>query len=166
MTDEEYEKYLGTRYNQLVGFYDKRAQQNKLGYRICSVFIIAVSGILAPLIATGVLLRCPILGGFLSASVVIATAIGSLFQFNENWLSYRRTWDTLRREPHLRDARVADYANAADRNGLFVERVETIASDEGTDWFSRHVRRNEHRSGGGTGPAASAPTGEASAHPE
>lgn len=167
MTDEEYEKYLSTRYNQLVTFYDNRAQQNKLGHRVCSVFIICVSGILAPLIATGVLLRHPILGGFLSASVVIVTAITSTFQFNENWLSYRKTWDTLRREPHLRDARVGDYANAADRNGLFVERVETIASDEGTDWFSRHVTQQEHPSGARTGPvAASASKGEIPVDPE
>jgi hypothetical protein len=167
VTDEEYEKYLSTRYSQLVAFYDKRAQQNKLGHRVCSVFIIGVSGILAPLIATGVLLRHPILGGFLSASVVMATAIGSNFQFNENWLSYRRTWDTLRREPHLRDARVGDYVSATDRNGLFVERVEAIASDEGTDWFTRQVRQQEHPSGARTGPAAtSAATGDAPTHPE
>jgi hypothetical protein len=161
MTDEEYEKYLSTRYQQLVAFYDKRAQQNKLGHRVCSVFIIGVSGILAPLIATGVLLRHPILGGLLSASVVMATAIGSNFQFNENWLSYRKTWDTLRREPHLRDARVGDYVNAVDRNGLFVERVEAIASDEGIDWFSRHVRQQEHPSGARNGPADAAAGGAA-----
>jgi hypothetical protein len=161
VTDEEYEKYLTTRYDQLVAFYDKRAQQNKLGHRVCSVFIICVSGILAPLIATGVLLRHPILGGFLSASVVIATAISSNFQFNENWLSYRKTWDTLRREPHLRDARAADYGNAADRNRFFVERVEAIASDEGTDWLSRHLRQQEHPSGPRTSTtAASVATGE------
>ena len=154
MTDEEYEQYLKERYRQLVGFYDERAQQNKRWHRACSVFIIAVSGALAPLISTGVLLKHPMIGGFLSASIVIVTAIGSHFQFNENWLNYRKTWDALRREPHLRDARVADYVNAADRNALFVERVESIASDEGTEWLGRHIRRQEHPG------ASSAATGE------
>jgi hypothetical protein len=159
VTDEEYEKYISSRYNQLVSFYDRRARQNKLGHRVCSLFIIGVSGILAPLIATGVLLRHPILGGCVSASVVVATAVGSHFQFNENWLNYRKTWDTLKREPHLRDARVADYATASDRNSFFVERIETIASDEGTDWFSRHIRQQEHPSGGRSVPPTSQPPG-------
>ena len=157
MSDEEYETYLTTRYSRLVAFYDKRAQQNKRGHRVCSLFIIGVSGILAPLIATGVLLRHPMLGGFLSASVVIATAISSHFQFNENWLSYRKTWDILNREPHLRDGRVGDYANAPDRNRLFVERVETVASDEGIEWFSRNLKKQEHPTAARTSPAPANP---------
>jgi hypothetical protein len=146
VTDEEYRSYLNDRYETLLSFYDKRARANKGGYRVCSVFIIAMSGILAPLIGTGALLKHPTLGAFMSASVVIATAITSYFQFNENWLSYRRTWDVLKREPYLRDAVAGDYSAAVDRNVLFVERVESIASDEGAEWYRRHVRQQE-RSG-------------------
>ena len=147
MTDEEYEQYLKGRYSRLVAFYDRRAQENKRWHRICSVFIIVVSGILAPLISTGLLSKHPMIGGFLSASVVVATAVNSHFQFNENWLNYRRTWDALMREPFLRDAQVGDYANAADRNALFVERVESIISEEGNEWLGRHIRRQEQPSG-------------------
>jgi hypothetical protein len=143
VTDEEYQKYLKDRYEKLVEFYDKRAQQNKLGYRVCSVFIIFMSAILVPLIGTGALLKHPMVGGFLSASVVIATALTSYYQFNENWLSYRRSWDALKREPYLRDAGVGEYADALDRNRLFVQRVEAIASDEGAEWYGRHIRQQE-----------------------
>jgi len=146
VTDDEYQKYLNDRYQTLLAFYDTRAQQNKLGHRACSVFIIGMSGILAPLIGTGALLKHAMLGAFMSASVVIATAITSHFQFNENWLGYRRTWDALKRELFLRDARVGDYANTSDRNVLFVQRVEAVASDEGAEWYGRH-RRQQERSG-------------------
>lgn len=161
MTDEEYERYLADRYSKLVQFYDHRAQTNKIGHRVCSVFIIAISAALAPLISTGVLLTHAMVGGFLSASVAGATAIASYFQFNENWLNYRKTWDTLQREPHLRDAQVGDYANSSDRNALFVERIEAIASDEGVEWFSRHVRRQQNPTGsvpGGTTTENQGPT--------
>lgn len=143
MTDDEYEKYVGDRYVTLLTFYDTRARQNKRGHRICSLFIIGMSGILAPLIGAGALLKHPMIGAFMSASVVIATAITSHYQFNENWLGYRRTWDALKREPYLRDACVGDYGSAADRNLLFVQRVEAIASDEGADWYGRHVRQQD-----------------------
>jgi hypothetical protein len=143
VTDDEYDSYLKDRYATLLAFYDTHANENKLGYRVCSVFIIGMSGILAPLIGAGALLKHPMLGAFMSASVVIATAISSHYQFNENWLSYRRTWDALTREPHLHDACVGEYSNASDRNVLFVQRVEAITSDEGAEWYGRHVRQQE-----------------------
>jgi hypothetical protein len=153
MTDEEYKSYVGTRYKGLVSFYDDRAQRNKRWHRVCSVFIIVVSGTLAPLISTGILLKHSMVGGFLSASIVMATALTSHFQFNENWLNYRRTWDALQREPYLRDARIGDYENASDRNAVFVERVEAVSSEEGKEWLGRHVRRQERPSGAYGGAA-------------
>lgn len=161
MTDEEYKKYLTDRYASLVAFYDDRAQRNKLGHRVCSVFIIVMSGILAPLIGAGALQKHPMMGAFMSASVVIATAITSLYQFNENWLSFRRTWDALKREPHLHDAGAADYAASEDRNKLFVERVESIASDEGAEWYGRHQRRQERTAAIPTSPASATRAGDA-----
>ena len=143
MTDDEYQKYLKDRYGPLLRFYDTRAQENKIGHRVCSVFVIGMSGILAPLIGAGALLKHPMLGAFMSASVVIATAITSHYQFNENWLAYRRTWDTLKREPYLHDAGVGDYGSGSDRNILFVQRIEAIVSDEGTEWYGRHLRQQE-----------------------
>jgi hypothetical protein len=143
VTDDEYRKYFKDRYGALLSFYDTRAQQNKLGHRVCSVFIIGMSGILAPLIGAGALVKHEMLGAFMSASVVIATAISAHFQFNENWLGYRRTWDALKREPFLHDAGVGDYASASDRNLLFVQRVEAVASDEGAEWYGRHRRQQE-----------------------
>jgi hypothetical protein len=143
MTDEEFDRYATGRYRDLVSFYDRRAQRNKFWHRMCSVFVIVVSGFLAPAIATGMLSSHRTAGGFLSASVVIVTAISSHFQFNQNWLRYRRTWDALEREVSFRNAGVNEYRTTADRNGLFVERVEALASDEGNEWFERHIRTQE-----------------------
>ncbi len=143
MTDEEYAKYVDTRFKKLIGYYDQRSQQNKRWHRVCSVLVIGISGTLAPLISTGVLLNHKITGGLLSASIVVVTAIAAHFQFNENWLAYRATWDALQREPHLRDARIGEYADAADRNSLFVQRVEAMVSEQGSEWLSRHRRLQE-----------------------
>jgi hypothetical protein len=140
MTDEEYKKYVDTRFKKLTGYYDKRSQQNKRLHRICSVLIIGISGTLAPLISTGVLSNHRITGGLLSAGIVIVTAVSAHFQFNENWLAYRATWDALEREPHLREAGIGEYADASDRNSLFVQRVEEMVSEQGSEWLSRHRR--------------------------
>jgi len=66
--------------------------------------------------------------GLLGGLVVIATALGKLFKFHENWLQYRALVETLDREVELYVNSVADYASGGqtDRNRLFVERVENL----------------------------------------
>jgi hypothetical protein len=145
VTDDEFKEYLNTRYKQLTDYYDKRAAQNKLGYRFCSIFVIVVSGLLAPLIGTGSLADHKMIGALISASIVVASAILAYFQFNENWLNYRATWDALQREPHFRSAGLGEYQGASDRNSVFVSRIEAIAAREGAQWLARHFReKQEH----------------------
>lgn len=143
MTDDEFQEYLSGRFKRLSNYYDDHAQTNKRWHRVSSVVIIVVSAALVPLISTGILNKHPLFGGVLSATVVVATAIGAHFQFNENWLTYRATWDALQREPELRSACVGEYTDAPDRNALFVQRVEAIVSEQGSDWLSRHRRTQE-----------------------
>ena len=66
--------------------------------------------------------------GLLGGVVVIATAIGKLFKFHENWLQYRALVETLDRQVELYMNGVADYAGVgqSDRNRLLVERVENL----------------------------------------
>lgn len=154
MTHEEYQAYLDGRYRELLGFYDKRAIRNKRSHRICSLLVIVVSGGLVPLIATGGTAKHPLISGLFSASVVVAAAISSHFQFNENWLSYRKTWDALKREVQLHNAGIGAYQDSENPNALFVQRVEAIASDEGIDWYERHLRSKD-KSPGTLGIAAS-----------
>jgi hypothetical protein len=150
LTDQEFEEYLNTKYKKLIGFYDRRSIWNKRGYRICSVFVIVVSGLLAPLIGTGSLSKHEMVGALISASIVVVSAILAHFQFNENWLSYRATWDALEREPHLRIAGIGEYEGAMDRNSVFVNRVEAIAAREGSEWLGRHshVQKANKEQGG------------------
>lgn len=147
MSDQEFQEYLNTRYQDLLSFYDRRSVQNKRGFRALSLFVIVTSGLLAPLIGTGVLADRRMIGALLSASIVVASAMLAHFQFNENWLSYRATWDALQREPHLRNARIGDYEDAVDRNSLFVKRVEAISAREGGDWLKRHKATDDKKVG-------------------
>jgi hypothetical protein len=143
VSDQEFQEYLKGRFETLVKYYDNRSKSNKRWHRVCSVLIILISASLVPIVSTGVLADHRVIGGVLAASVVVATAIGAYFQFNENWLNYRATWDALQREPHLRIAGVGEYYESKDRNSLFVQRVEAIVSEQGSEWLSRHKRMQE-----------------------
>lgn len=63
--------------------------------------------------------------GVLGMAIAIATAVGSLFKFQENWVQYRTTAEQLRHERFMFLTGVEPYNN----NGSFdflVQRVEGI----------------------------------------
>ena len=138
MTDEDIKKYQGGRYRKMLDFYDRRAIQNKRWYRICSVYIIVGSFLLAPFVALDLGAWKP-LTALLSATIGMAVAALNYFKFHENWLRYRSTWDCLTREPHFHAARIGEYKNASDPNALFVERAETLFAREGAEWLAVHA---------------------------
>ena len=73
-----------------------------------------------------------------SAIVAILTAGLKTFKYQENWINYRTTCETLRKEKHFYDAGLGAYATAADTEAIFVDRVESLISRENTLWLSTH----------------------------
>ena len=49
-------------------------------------------------------------------------------KYQENWINYRTTCQTLRKEKHFYDAELNDYRGAKDKEAVFVERVESLIS--------------------------------------
>jgi hypothetical protein len=156
MSNEKFTEYLNGRYAEMLAYYDKRAVQNKWAYRIFSWYIIAVSGLLAPLMG----LECfkkSVWPSFVSASVAIAAAMLGYSKFHENWLRYRATWDCMKREPQMHAAGIGHYQGAADPNALFVLQVEGLISGEGQEWLAKHSCGDDGKqgqSGGGGGKPA------------
>ena len=147
MTDEEFIAYRDGRYKQAMEFYDKRAGSNKRWYRFFSVYILASSVAIAPILTINSELHDygRIIAGILAPTVALATGLSSKFNFHEYWLNYRATWDALHHEAQWHLARVGPYANIDDRNARFVERVEQIISREGTDWVAREADSNQSK---------------------
>jgi len=78
--------------------------------------------------------------------VAISTAALKTFKYQENWISYRTTCETLRKEFHYYEAGIHDYEDAEDRESLFVDRVESLISRENTLWVITHEKdETKHR---------------------
>jgi hypothetical protein len=78
-----------------------------------------------------------------SVFVAIATAAMKTFGYQENWLNYQTTYETLKKEIQFYSAGIGEYTGAKDREALFVERVENLISRENTLWMS--TRKEEVR---------------------
>lgn len=147
MTDQEFQQYKDGRYQEALAYYDCRSKTNKFWHRFCSIYILAVSIAITPILT---LIQSPLWGimdgktlaAILAPTVALASALANHFRCHENWLRYRSAWDALRHELPLRDASAGPYKGAENRNALFVERVEDLIGNEGMDWLSCHAKKD------------------------
>ena len=139
---DKFQKYLEKRYYGQIGWYDNKSLWNQKWYRRLQWGLIVFSALTPVLIAinwglpTYQLLRwVPLITSVLVA--IVASALKT-FKFQENWINYRTTCETLKKEIHFYEAGIGEYANAEDKEALFVERVENLISRENTLWLSVH----------------------------
>jgi hypothetical protein len=143
MDAEGFERYLRERYDDQVKWYDEKAGWNQKLYRFFQWPVIVLSTVTPVLVAI-----MPEATRWPAAVIAVLVAIGTTslktFKYQENWINYRTTCETLRKEIHFYNARLGDYRDTEDLEALFVERVESLISRENTMWLSTH-RPKSHK---------------------
>jgi hypothetical protein len=66
---------------------------------------------------------------------ILATSLKT-FKFEENWINYRTTCETLKKEIHFYHAGIGEYEDSEDKEALFIKRVEALISRENTLWLT------------------------------
>jgi len=147
MDKEKFDRYLTDRYEDQINWYDRKSVWNQLWYKRLQWGLIVLSSITPILIAIDALddkmvwlAAIPLTTATL---VAIFTATIKTFSFQENWLNYRTTCETLRKEKFLYDAGAGAYARVTDKEALFVERVESLISRENTLWLASNTAQEE-----------------------
>ena len=141
----EFEQYVSGRYQREVAWYDARATSNQRWYMALQWPLVILAALVPVLIALGGdAERWAAIG--VSAGVAVAAGALKTFKYEEHWLNYRTTCETLRKEIHFYRARIHVYEQTADPEGLFVERVESLISRENTLWLTAHKENaNKHQ---------------------
>jgi len=135
METEDFQKYLKERYEDQINWYDKKSMWNQKLYRHFQWSVIILAAITPVLVAIApVATRWPAV--IVAALVAIGTSILKTFKYQENWINYRTTCETLRKEIHFYRVGLGDYGDSEDREALFVERVESLISRENTIWLT------------------------------
>ena len=135
METEDFQKYLEERYKDQINWYDKKSVWNQKLYRHFQLSVIILAAITPVLVAIAPeATRWPAV--IIAALVAIGTTILKTFKYQENWINYRTTCETLRKEIHFYRAGLGDYRDSEDREALFVERVESLISRENTMWLT------------------------------
>jgi hypothetical protein len=143
MQDADFEDYIKNRYQREIRWYDRRARQNQLGYLMAHIYTIAAA-LAVPVLLSVENISLLVISA-LAASVAGIQALGTLLRFHENWLNYRTTAETMRKEIHFYHAGIDEYATADDSKALFVKRVEALVSRENTMWLIAAAQGEERR---------------------
>jgi hypothetical protein len=127
------EEYIQSRVNDQIEWYNNKSARNQAWFRRLRI-IETIAAALIPLLAGyadwDVLKIVVAALGLLIA--VIAGVLG-LFQFQENWTSYRVTCESLKQEKYLFLTKTDPY-DENDSFPLFVQRVEALMASEHAAW--------------------------------
>jgi len=127
--------YIEQRVENQIIWYDEKSQFNQRWFKRLQVSVILASATIPFLV--GILpsesIWLKVIVGSLGLIVAAAASILGLYKFQENWIEYRTTCESLRHEKFLFLTKTDPY-NTEDPFHLFVERVEGLISKENTDW--------------------------------
>jgi len=128
------ETYLKERLDDQIAWYDKKSQSSQTWFKslrvteiICAAFIPFISGM------SDSTPHGQFIIGMLGVIIAVSAGLSSLNKYQENWLTYRTTCETLRHEKFLFLAGCAPYDGDSSLK-KFVERVESLISKENSQW--------------------------------
>ncbi len=142
MNSGEFDKYLTGRYEDQTNWYDRKSQKYKKLYYAFQGPIIILAAITPILIALGESWE-RWSAVIISALVAIGTTFLKTFKYQETWINYRTTCETLKKEIYFYNWELGEYANFSDKKQLFVERVESLLSRENTMWLTAHTSKKD-----------------------
>ncbi len=142
------EQFLKERLDDQISWYDRKSQFNQSCYKTLRVGeIIAAAAI--PFLAGYISDKNPgvqFVVGFLGLFIAVIASVISLYQFQENWVEYRTTCESLQHEKYLFLTKTEPY-NVDQPFSLLVRRVESLVSSENTKWSQMIGIKGEKKNG-------------------
>lgn len=137
------EEYMTIRVDEQIDWYDAKSITNQRAFKILQVVIIAAAATI------------PFLSGYIDSDsssltyvigalgviIAIISAVLGVYKFQENWIEYRTTCESLKHEKYRFLTRSSPY-DTEDDFSLFVDRVEALISKENSNW-SRNAKKGK-----------------------
>ena len=126
-----------------IAWYDGRSGDAQRWYKWLKLLEVAVAAVL-PVVA-GVHAPVGVTGG-MAAAIVVLEGSQHIYQFQEHWITYRSTAESLKHERFLYVASAGPYTSG-DRHRQLAERLESLISQEHAKWAA--TQRDERARTGG-----------------
>ena len=109
----------------------------KVAEIIAAALVPFAAGISAPAMVTGLL----------GVIVVALEGLQNIYQFQNNWITYRSTAEALKHEKYLWYAQAGPYLNAEHPDALLAERIESLISTENAKWATESEQAGRAKTG-------------------
>jgi hypothetical protein len=132
MTPDE---YLKERVDDQIGWYSSKSQWNQRCFKILRVIELAFASMIPFLVNDIATDTSPLklIVGSMGVCIAVISGLVSLYKFQENWIEYRTTAETLKHEKYLFLTKSPPYGNEGHFH-TFVERIESLISKENSVW--------------------------------
>lgn len=137
MTQDE---YLKDRLDDQINWYSRKSQRNQKYFKVLRVIEVVFASTI-PVLVTQIAPETSLLKiivGSMAVCVAVASGLVSLYKFQENWIEYRTTAETLKHEKFLFLTKSSPYDGEGSFHAL-VQCVESLLSKENATW-SRILR--------------------------
>jgi hypothetical protein len=125
-----------------IDWYGRKSAYNQRQFKLVKVGQIVVAALVPVLAAIAGAPRWTL--GALGAIVVILEGFQQLFQYQQNWITYRSTCEALKHEKFLYLCDAGPYAHTRAKDRLLAERVEGLVSQEHARWTSGQEELIKH----------------------
>lgn len=134
MTPEE---YIEARLDEQIHWYSAKSRSNQIWFRVLRLLEIAFAST-SPFLVSQITADTPalkIIVGSMGVCVAVIAGIVSLYRFQENWIEYRSTAESLKHEKFLFLTKSPPY-DGDNSFHAFVSNVESLISKENAAWSS------------------------------
>src|SRR5260370_2999877 len=126
-----------------IGWYDRKSMTNQRYFKRIKMVEIAAAAII-PFLSVFSLPRMMWVTGGLGVLITVLEGTLHLNQYQQNWIAYRSTCESLKHEKYVYLGKASPYSGAADPHALLAERIESLVSQEHAKWAS--VQQQEPKS--------------------
>jgi hypothetical protein len=134
MTGMSPDEYVKERLELQIQWYDKKSSSNKWRFMWLRIVEISAAAVIPFLSGfSSAQMWIPIAIGIIGIIVAICASITSLFDFQKNWIEYRTTTESLKKEKFMFLTGTEPYGGD-NAFALLVQRAETLISKENTNW--------------------------------
>jgi hypothetical protein len=118
-----------------IAWYDRKSMTNQRYFKRTKTVEIAAAAII-PFLAAFSLPRVMWVTGGLGVLITVLEGMLQLNQYQQNWIAYRSTCESLKHEKYVYLGKASPYASAVDPHALLAERIESLVSQEHAKWAS------------------------------
>ena len=129
-----------------LSWYDRKSMANQRAYKRIKVVEILAAATIPFLAALGRPHIAMVTGG-LGVLITVLEGMLHLNQYQQNWIGYRSTCESLKHEKYVYLGKASPYSNAADPHALLAERIESLVSQEHAKWVSAQQQENKPKTG-------------------